>query len=242
MIGEVLKDISAVKELLMHPLSSKRDVNAAENDLYFSTPSIMSRWELSFVKNTENHVYEKMLSELSEEDVFFDVGANLGFYSCLLSEKASKVYSFEPNPAAIKLLRENLKNNSVENAEVIEAALSNEDASKGFKNLFSDSVVGWGAVTDGEDGEGEIEARKAETLLENDEIELPDMMKIDVEGHEIEVLKGMGEVLEKGSPIIYVESHGHHDETEQILEDYGYKYQRLNKRLEGNIFYRAEPR
>lgn len=241
MIGEILKDISAVKELLRHPLSSSRDINAADHHLSFSTPGIMSRWELSFVKNTESHVYEKMLSELGEEDVFFDIGANLGFYSCLLSDKASKVYSFEPNPAAVKLLRENLENNSVENAEVVEAALSNEDASKGFKNLFSNSVVGWGTVTDGE-GEGQIKARKAETLLQKDRIEVPDMMKIDVEGHEREVLKGMGEVLEKGSPIIYVESHNRHGKTEEILESYGYTYEKLNKRVEGNIFYRAEPR
>lgn len=242
MIREVLKDISAVKDVLRHPIRSSREISAAEHDLSFSTPGIMSRWELSFVKNTESHIYEKMLSEMDEEDIFFDIGANLGFYSCLLSEKASKVYSFEPNPAAIKLLRENLEKNSVENAEIIEAALSNENASKGFKNLFSDSVVGWGTVTDGEEGKGDIKARKAETLLENDRIELPDIMKIDVEGHEREVLKGMGKVIEEGSPVIYVESHDNHGKTEKILEEYGYTYERLNKRVEGNVFYRAETR
>lgn len=239
MIGEVLKDISAVKELLRHPLSASRDVNTVDYDLSFSTPGIMSRWELSFVKNTESHVYEKMLSEMDEEDVFYDIGANLGFYSCLISQKASRVYSFEPNPAAVKLLKENLERNSVENAEVMEVALSNEDASKGFKNLFSNSVVGWGSITE---EEGEIKARKAETLLENDRVELPDMMKIDVEGHEREVLKGMGKVLEKGSPVIYVESHGRHGKIEEILENYGYEYEKLNRRVEGNVFYRAEPR
>ena len=239
MIGEILKDMKALQELFRYSMTSTRTLQPVNREIDFSTPGISSRWELSFVNNTEETIYTKMISEFEQGDVFFDVGANIGFYSCLFSEKASKIYSFEPNKNAAKLLEKNIQQNNLENVELKQIALSNEKASKTIAKAPGNSVLGTATVTDDENGE--INAKKADDLLENQQIQLPDMIKIDVEGHEKQVLKGMEDLIQKASPIIYVESHSKHTELEKILEKYNYAYEKLNKRIEGNIFYRAEP-
>lgn len=239
MLGEIFRDAKAVGELLRYSLSSSRTVEAAERELEFSTPGMSSRWELSFVNNTEETVYTMMMDEFEEGDVFFDIGANIGFYSCLFSEKASQVYAFEPNRHAANLLRQNIEKNSLESVNLIQVAASDENTSKELSKAPGSTVMGTAQINDSEDGD--IDARTIDSLFEEDKLELPDLMKIDVEGHEIQVLKGMQEVLEKASPVIYVESHDRHEELKQTLEEMGYTYERLNKRLEGNIFFRAEP-
>lgn len=239
MLGEISKDVKAIGGLLRYCTSSSITVEAAEKEIKFSTPNLSSRWELNFVKNAEKDVFEKMLSEMDEEDTFYDIGANIGFYTCFFSEKASKSYSFEPNKHAAQILRENIEENSLENVEVIEAAASDRNTSIKLSKAPGTSVFGTAQIKDSE--EGEIEARKVDGLFEEGKVELPDMVKIDVEGHEIEVLKGMEEVIEKASPVIYVESHENHEELRETLEEQGYQLQRLKRRIEGNIFYRAEP-
>lgn len=239
MLKEILKDLNALQELLRYSMTHHRTLEPTGKKVDFSTPGLSSRWELSFVNNTEETIYTKMMSEFDEGDVFFDVGANIGFYSCLFSEKASKVYSFEPNENAAKLLEKNIEQNSLENVELKQIALSNEKSSKTIAKAPGNSVFGTATVKDDENGK--IKARKADKLLENQKIQAPDMIKIDVEGHEKKVLKGMEDLIKKASPVIYVESHNQHQKLEKILEEYDYSYERLNKRLEGNIFYRAQP-
>lgn len=239
MLGEISKDVKAIGGLLRYCTSSSITVEAAEKEVEFSTPNLSSRWELNFVKNTEKDVFNMMLSEIDEEDTFYDIGANIGFYTCFFSEKASEIYSFEPNKHAAQILRENIEENSLENVEVIEAAASDKDTSIKLSKVPGTSVLGTAQIKDAE--EGEVDAKKLDSLFDEGQVELPDMVKIDVEGHEIEVLKGMEKVIEKASPVIYVESHENHEELRETLEEQGYQLERLNRRIEGNIFYRAEP-
>ena len=239
MIREVVRDLKAIGELLRHSLSSSRKLRPAERTIEYHTPNLSSRWELSFVNNTEKTIYEKMVSEFDAGDVFYDVGANIGFYTCMFSDKASRVYSFEPNEYAVNLLEKNINTNSLTNVEIKQVAASDENTSKELAKVPSGSVLGTAKVMEKE--KGDIDAKRIDDMYNREGIELPDIVKIDVEGHEKEVIKGMERVMYEGSPVIYVESHNEHSRLEELLESFGYNYEKLNRRLEGNVFYRAEP-
>lgn len=240
MFREISKDLKAIGGLIRYCLSSSITVEADDRQLEFSTPNLSSRWELNFVKNTEEKVFKMMKAEFEEGDIFFDVGANIGFYSCLFSEKASEVYSFEPNKNAVDILQQNIENNSLDNVNIVRAAASDNNGSKKLSKAPGSSVMGTAQVQDSEDGE--IKARTIDSLFEEEKVRIPDLVKIDVEGHELEVLRGMEEVLSKSSPVIYVESHFEHQKLREFLEEHDYTYEKLNRRIEGNIFYRAEPK
>lgn len=236
MIGEIYTSTKTILDLFWHSLSSERAVKPADRRLEFSTPGIVSRWELSCVSNTEENVYEQMVDEFQQGDVFFDIGANIGFYTCLFSTKASKVYSFEPNPEAVDLLEENIENNSLGNVEVEKLALSSENGYRSMDKVPGATALGMASISE---EAGDTPVRTADSLLKDEEIELPDMVKIDVEGHECRVLRGMRNIIERAKPVLYVESHDTEDGLEDILEKHGYQYEVVDHRIEGNKFYRA---
>lgn len=166
----------------------------------------------------EKEVINSLIEHTSESDVFYDVGGHIGIYTCLVGQKARETHSFEPHPKTAGILRENTERNSI-NAEVHEYGLSNEEGT--VKVDTSGENVG-GMVLPNTSGNMELKLR---TLDGN--IPEPDVMKIDVEGHEKKVLEGMKEMLD-GCSCIFVEVHndrlndGEIDYIENLLGNKGF--------------------
>lgn len=158
----------------------------------------------------EKPVLKDFAETVEPGDVVYDIGSHLGIYGCLSAKKASKVYCFEPHPGNISALRANIELNNLGNVRVCECALSDSETTymmPGQDTRANASIS--------ETGDVEVKVVKGAKLVENGSIEPPEVVKMDVEGHEYEALKGLGDVLQDSCRILYCEVHP------QDLEDSG---------------------
>lgn len=165
----------------------------------------------------ERVVLESLLSELREDSVFWDIGANVGLYSCLVADNLSSgaVVGFEPEPNNRERLRANLEANETQCAwDVSSVALSDSDTDGRLALDFDEEHrrVGAGHFYLSETDGLPVQCRRAATLIEAG-YRTPDVVKIDVQGAELDVLRGFGERLQEVRQL-YVELH-----TEQARRD-----------------------
>ena len=136
----------------------------------------------------ESDVIEALLDDVKPDDVFYDVGANVGLYTCFLSQVVEETVAFEPHPVNLKRLKENVELNDLSNVHVRAEALSNVDGTAELA-VTGASVAGEGThslATGSEDRSVEIETVRGDSL--DDQVPSPDVVKIDVEGAELNVL------------------------------------------------------
>jgi FkbM family methyltransferase len=154
--------------------------------------------------------------------VCFDIGANVGFYTLLLSKMAGHqglVVAFEPVPNNCDFLRRHVTINSCNNVVVRELALTDFDGSASFDPTHSSSQ---GHLA--EQGSLNVRCARIDSLVAAGEIPPPDIMKIDVEGAEVGVLSGTREVIARNKPVIFLATHGEQPQREccSMLQELGY--------------------
>lgn len=139
---------------------------------------------------------------LGEGGVFVDVGANIGYFTKLASTlvgKTGAVFAFEPMPAALKLLRMN--STQLSNVTIFPLALS---IKKGTAIFYVREKGDMSSLThDSHARPVQITVSTLDELL----VEQPrmDLIKIDVEGSELDVLRGGRMTLSRHRPIVYFE-------------------------------------
>ena len=144
----------------------------------------------------------------------FDIGANIGYYALMESRivgKNGRVVAIEPSPDNIALLQRNLALNGVENITVRQGAVSDRPDTRQFflaeqSNLHTFHPEG-SAASQLSGTTIDVETTTVPDLAA--EFGPPDLMRMDVEGHEVEVLNGMLEAVERGAmaPMILFETH-----------------------------------
>ena len=152
----------------------------------------------------EQQVISDFLSVLDSSDVVWDVGANQGTYSLFASKIGATAYGFEPNPSACQIISENERRNCVD-IKIQEYALG---AESGESVLHSADRSGKRRISEG--GEG-----TTVPVRRGDELDLPEpsVLKIDVEGGELDVIVGLGDIL-NSVRVCYVEWH---DENRDLV-------------------------
>lgn len=173
--------------------------------------------------------------------MFYDVGANNGIYACFVGERLNegRVFAFEPHPANADHCRSNLDRNGIDGS-VYEVALA---ATSGTAELtVSDQGAGAGTHSlGGEDGRSSIrvDTRRGDEFIVEESVPAPTVMKIDVEGAELDVIRGFEDTLRDDSfGTLYCEVHrqgiqqfGHAaGDVQELLEDWGFAVQRLRDR------------
>ena len=167
-----------------------------------------------------------------------DIGANFGVHTKFSSElvgQAGHVYSVEPIPLTFDILRSNVKRLGLGNVDVINCAVSNFDGAvtmevplyeEGGENFYEAKIVP-GGETDRKLRNVTVDARTIDTLLA-DKPEVA-FIKLDVEGHELNCVKGAIRTIGRARPAWLIEIAGDPDdpdanarETFAILADYGY--------------------
>ena len=151
----------------------------------------------------------KIFCELSKQyNNFIDVGSYSGIYSIinLRINPKSRAFIFEPNPDMIENIKNNLKINNIETrAELFNVALSNIDGKQNFalkKDRTSSCLISENEALDSIEKIIEIQVNKFDELNSKFEAEI---VKIDVEGNELNTVIGMERFLTKNSPILIVE-------------------------------------
>lgn len=193
------------KELIIHTLHGfKLKINPAKD------------------KNLERKIYYSgtyeegtlmlMREILSPGDIFVDVGANIGLMSILAAirvGKNGKVISFEANPETKKLLDENIALNQLRNVKVFGVALGSTEGSGKIYSRWSKGRGSASLLIQDDNGDKsdshDILIKRFDNVSEvqNDHIRL---IKIDVEGYELEVVKGLGKFLTSAeAPILIME-------------------------------------
>lgn len=130
---------------------------------------------------------------------FLDVGANIGYFSCLfgkLARPAGKVVSIEPEPQNLHLLESNLRNNSLTNITIHRCAVGAQDGTARL-GLYKAANRGRHSLVDLEHCTEfiDVPVRRVDDLLKNSGVTRWSMMKIDVEGFEPFVFQGAPETL-----------------------------------------------
>jgi FkbM family methyltransferase len=176
--------------------------------------------------------YEKQKQQLFPSlarpgDVVFDVGANVGFYSLLAATCVGpdgRVFAFEPLPANLVYLRQHLALNEVHNVEVVPAAVGRVSGRASFSVASSRSM---GSL----DGAGplEVDVVGLDDLAQSGALPAPKLIKMDIEGGEVDALAGAEQALRRHRPVILLATHGwaKHQECCQFLRGLGYSIEAL---------------
>jgi FkbM family methyltransferase len=190
-------------------------------------------------------VLAAFVRSLRDDDVVWDVGANVGVFSVLAAGRLppERVVAIEPHPENVDRLRENLDRNG-RDATVRRLALDDE---RGRAELGVSSPDGTGAfgVVGGPTERRRIAVRtdRGDSLVA-DGVPAPTVLKVDVQGAELGVLRGLEHTL-LDCRVVYVNVYEKHftrgDEGEEIrdvLESSGLRVERLVE-WDGGHFLRA---
>ena len=155
-------------------------------------------------KTYEPHVTAAIRRELKDGSVFVDVGANIGWHTLNASRRvgtSGKVIAFEPGRSNLQLLYHNIVSNRLRNAEVFPFAVSSERRLLQFMSGISNAAVK--EIPEDADSCEYVQAVTLDEIL-RDEKRI-DVIKMDIEGHEPEALKGMMATMRKHKPVLVSE-------------------------------------
>jgi FkbM family methyltransferase len=172
--------------------------------------------------------------ELKAGDVFYDVGANVGFFSLLAAKlvgPAGRVVSFEPHPETARQMRKQFEVNAFGNVIPVVAAVCNEVGTANFTDDYHSSVMlRLGSLP----GVEHCRFIRLHTTTLDEECRrlgvIPRVAKIDVEGAERFVLEGARQLLSLHKPTLLMELHTPElsRECRAILDSHGYTFYTLD--------------
>ncbi|MFG6176446.1 FkbM family methyltransferase [Halomonas sp. THAF12] len=187
--------------------------------------------------NQEDHIqnlirynkgfYESaMLEDIRERfsgGAVFDVGANIGNHSIFFARfcGAEKVVSFEPHPETFETLLKNVEVNGIASKVVCYNAGLSDVPGAAELSFYDARNIGMASLRKNQGGD--IRLLDADSVAAKEGVKVG-VMKIDVEGMEMSVLKGAHRILSQDRPVLYVEA-AKQDAFEEIkacLEVYGY--------------------
>jgi FkbM family methyltransferase len=176
-------------------------------------------FEATLVGNPENYIdwytllhgcYERedvlvmrnLLSQISDA-IVLDIGANVGQHSLALAALAARVHAFEPYPPRLDSLRANTARNPQLPISIHPIALGDRDGAAPFLHTVDGH---WAGVQYDPEGSLRFSMRHADTYLNEQRIEQVHLIKLDVDGNELEILRGLRNTLDRDRPIILVEA------------------------------------
>jgi len=192
--------------ILRGPLAGKKWLLASRSNFFWGT-----------YEPEQTQAFQKTIRS---GDVVFDVGAHYGYYTLLSSELTGpkgKVFAFEPSPGNITRLKKHLVINHCHNVQVVEVALSDHEGNARF-----DNHAGSGVGHLSPDGQIEVQITSLDAMAAR--LPIPNVVKIDCEGAEVEVLKGGEKTIRSAKPVIFLSTHG--DDLKKacfdLLQNWGY--------------------
>ena len=242
-----------------------KDLEFLFKKLFFSENFLLKRRLERAIKNN----YEKELSIISnfknKNKSAVDVGVYRGIYSYKLSKQFKHVYAYEPNPLIFPYLKKNL-NKIIKNLTLKNFALSNSSGTVDLKipfrskSIFKDNIeelykLGCATIQENKNYSN-YDSVKVNKIRLDEDLKNFDIgfIKIDVEGHEKEVIEGSRNLIIKSKPVLLIEIEEKHSgrptyETINFICELGYKpyicknnklhdlHKSKNKEQENNFFF-----
>jgi len=161
------------------------------------------------IGESETNMIKSIVGQIKKGDIFYDVGAGYGKFSCIvpLLSEVSSVFAFDVNPACIGRIKSNtarfnsdvkIMNMALSNKSgVIDISMNVSEKESNIENMLSS-------------GEGKkVKVDTVDNMVDNG-FRPPDIIKIDVEGAEFDVIRGMKKIMRKNScRSIFIETHPH---------------------------------
>jgi FkbM family methyltransferase len=200
-------------------------------------PMYRSIYNFGILDSWELIVQKVMVDSLKSGDVFVDVGANAGFYTLLgsaLVGEQGQVHSFEPTPTTFALLKENAGKKSNVTLNPVALGSAPGRATLADYGLLENGLNSMHAL----DLQGlaskkiEVPVMTLDAYCAQKNI-TPTMIKMDVEGYELEVLRGAEHILGK-KPALLVEVSSYEESAPlfSFLESHGYTGYYPHEKLE----------
>jgi FkbM family methyltransferase len=193
----------------------------------------------------EMPVQQALAEALRDGDVFFDIGANVGFFTLVAARcvgPEGRLHAFEPRASNVAALRSNLQRNGLHDVRVWPVAVGAQD---GTVTLLCDDHPGGATVEPSAaysvTSEETVDMVTVDHLVETGQIEPPSVVKIDVEGAELAVLQGMTSTIRQHRPVIVYELDSpvageveeRNAEITALFDTLGYGVERLPDSYEG---------
>ena len=201
-----LRDFSAILFMFMAPILYFLNVKLVKSPfgiLHIADRETLRSFVYGFFKT--HFYYVKDLKNLLDElhfHVIVDVGANIGDFTLGTAKIADKIVAVEPGKQNFGALKANLKANRIENVFAINAAATDRKRVVFLQGNTSDMFVA--TESNGE----AVDGLPIDEIIREQNIENVDVIKLDVQGHELFVLRGMRQLLLKKSPrLLIVETH-----------------------------------
>lgn len=194
---------------------------------------------LLFLEGTR-FVEERLILEplLHSGMTVVDVGANIGYHTLFFAHHVGSrgsVIAFEPDPRNLRELRMNCDANNLSQVSVIEAAVGDRTGTIGFRPGLNGTVD--------ESSDQSVQITTIDAALTDESV---DFVKIDVEGFEMSVLRGMKTVISQDHPTLFVEVHPSmitsqdHQSVIKIIQNFydDIKYYRIRDNFKQKLTYR----
>lgn len=200
----------------------------------------------------ELSVQEALRRTLRRGGVFYDIGANVGFFTLVgarIVGEHGRVIAFEPVPSCARAVARNIELNELAQAQIREVAVG---AADGQATLLVVGEASWSHMESTRERHRDVRAEVDVTVVSIDSlvaagtIPPPDVLKIDTEGAEIEIVEGMRETLERHGPSVICELHDTNERFAALMDELHYRVTNLDGpepvREAGAIHVLAQPR
>lgn len=234
-------------------LKARRNIRFDGLNAVFVTPTFKIIDDLE--TPTEKDLLRSFLGALHEGDTVWDVGANMGLYTLFAAKTVGdlgRVVAFEPEQNSRSLLERNVALNALKNVTILSCALDVEEATR---TLYSSATVNPGSHSFVQRTDYRVRRKgtavptyRGDSLVREGKAALPNVVKIDVEGAEMNVLRGMNSVLHSTAlRAILIEVHplvlplfgSGPDEVEAFVRSCGFKkISRTQRATEFHLFAR----
>ena len=159
---------------------------------------------LFFLRDTLN----ALITE-TPKAIFMDIGANVGHHSIFLSKFASQVLAFEPYPKVNMQFKQQIAHNNISNIQIFETGLSDRrETLNYYAPTGNNEGIGSfdeSSISKGNTSYGKLELQEGDQVIESDSWKDIKLIKIDVEGFEKKVIKGLSRTIEEERPVIVCE-------------------------------------
>lgn len=201
---------------------------------FFKPPLTTNFWGHIFEELYKSRIYDPYLPVRKEGSVALDIGANVGLVSYYLAQHFEKVYSIEPSTEHMQNLALMLNYNKLTNVIPIQKAIYIENGKFGFGGPKDNTTMRSLHMATWQDGkpEEQVETITLQKLFTDYKIEHVNLMKLDIEGSEIEVLSHPTfKTVAPKIDIIIIERHGwsgrHPNQLNEALKNNGFTVEQI---------------